>query len=80
MSESDPHMTPMFNETVVNDRIDAARQRADARRLARVVRAGAMRRGDAVSIRIVVGHRLIAIGERMVDRPMPDPTSLDRAA
>lgn len=80
MSESDLQMTPMINETVVNDRIQAARRRAEERRMARVARTGALRRAGAVSMRTAVGHRLIAIGERMVDRPMPDPASLDRAA
>ena len=71
-------MTPMINETVVNDRIQEAVERAERRRLVRVARAGSMRRH---SLRDVVGHGLIAIGERLVDQPpMPDPASLDRAA
>ena len=70
-------MTPMINETVVKDRMNEAVKRAERRRLVRVARAGSMRH----SLRDVVGHGLIAIGERLVDQPpMPDPASLDRAA
>ena len=74
-------MTPMINETIVHDRIHSARERAARRRTARAARTGALRRAGLHSLRDVVGHRLIAIGERLVDQPpMPDPAALRRAA
>jgi hypothetical protein len=74
-------MTPLINETIVHDRIQGARERAESRRMARAARAGALRRSGLHSLRDVVGHGLIAIGERLVDQPpMPDPATLRRAA
>jgi hypothetical protein len=74
-------MTPMINEAVVADRIHSARQRAADRRMARVARAGALRRAGLQSLRDVVGLGLIAIGERLVHQPPnPDPAPLRRAA
>ena len=74
-------MTPIINESVVADRIQSARQRAADRRMARAARAGEVRRAGLQSLRDVVGLRLIAIGERLVDRPpSPDPATLRRAA
>jgi hypothetical protein len=74
-------MTPMINEAVVADRIQSARQRAADRRRARAARAGALRRAGLQSLRDVVGLGLIAIGERLVERPHgPDPAALRRAA
>lgn len=74
-------MTPMINETVVHDRINEAIERADNRRIARVARAGTMRRTGLQSLRDAVGYGLIAIGERLVDQsPEPDPATLHRAA
>jgi hypothetical protein len=74
-------MTPTLNDAVVHDRIHEARERAENRRIARVARAGTMRRSGLHSLRDAVGHGLIAIGERLVDRPTtPDPATLDRAA
>jgi len=74
-------MTPMINETIVHDRIHGARERAESRRIARVARAGALRRAGLQSLRDVVGLGLIAIGERLVYQPpMPDPATRRRAA
>ncbi|MGH8916323.1 MAG: hypothetical protein ACRDZM_17635 [Acidimicrobiia bacterium] len=74
-------MTPMLNETVVHDRVNEARDRAESRRTARVARAGTMRRRGLQSIRDAVGHGLIAIGERLMDQPpMSDPAADRRAA
>ena len=74
-------MTPLINETIVHDRIQGARERAESRRMARAARAGALRRSGLHSLRDVVGHGLIAIGERLVDQPpMPDPAAVRRAA
>ncbi|HEY4606273.1 MAG TPA: hypothetical protein VIH55_01390 [Acidimicrobiia bacterium] len=81
MNESDLQMTPMINEAVVSDRIHRARRRAEDRRIARVARAGSMRRAGLQTLRTAVGHGLIAIGERLVDQPpMPDPAAVRRAA
>lgn len=74
-------MTPMINEAIVHDRVQGAIERAESRRMARAARAGALRRAGLHSLRDAVGHGLIAIGERLVDRPpMPDPATLRRAA
>jgi hypothetical protein len=72
---------PLLNETIVHDRIHGARERAANRRSARAARAGAPRRAGLQPLRDVVGLGLIAIGERLVDRPpSPDPATLRRAA
>jgi hypothetical protein len=72
-------MTPMVNEAVVQDRIERAVERAQRRRLARVARAGLSRRSGVQSLKSAVGHGLIAIGERLVDR-MGAEDDLRRAA
>jgi hypothetical protein len=71
-------MSPHINETVVADRIDRALQQARHRTAVRSARQHA---GRHPSMREAVGHGLIAIGARLVDKDTaPDPTSLGRAA
>jgi hypothetical protein len=62
-------MTPYLNDAVVRDRLARPRQQADHRRTAKMARAGELRRSAQHSIRDAVGHGLIAIGARLVDKP-----------
>lgn len=71
----------MLNEMVVRDRINHARDRAEKYRTTRAARAGSTRGSGLGAFRDTVGHGLIAIGGRLVGHPpMPDPSTLHRAA
>jgi len=71
-------MTPYLYTSLVHDRIDKARQRADIRRL--MTQPGHDIASGRRSIREAFGQGLIAIGERLVDRPDTDNVDLRRAA
>lgn len=73
-------MSPMINEALVSDRIEAARDRAAHRRLARTARDAATGRSTVQAIRDAVGLGLIAIGERLVDQAPGERDDLRRAA
>lgn len=74
-------MNPHVNETAVRDRIHQPVAEAARRRLARTARTGEMRRAGLRSLREAVGHRLTAIGSRLVEPdPTPDPSTVGRAA
>lgn len=62
-------MTPYLNDAVVRDRLARPRQQAEHRRMARIARTGWIRRSAQHPIRDAVGHGLIAIGARLVDKP-----------
>ena len=71
-------MSPYLYTTLVHDRIDKAHDRADIRRL--MTQPGDDTASGRRSIREAFGQGLIAIGERLVDRPGTDNVDLQRAA
>jgi hypothetical protein len=74
-------MTPLLNESIARDRMAEARERADAWRIRRVARDGAVRPTGLHSVRDAVGHGLIAMGERIASRPpASDSPTLRKAA
>lgn len=73
-------MSPMINEALVSARIEAARDRASHRRLARTAKNAAIGRSTVQVIRDAVGLGLIAIGERLVDQAPNEKDDLRRAA
>jgi hypothetical protein len=72
-------MSPYLYASLVQDRLDRAANAAQARRLAKQASLGPVN-GGLRSLRAVVGQRLIAIGERLVDRPDSEDRDLSRAA
>jgi hypothetical protein len=73
-------MSPNIDHATVAARIGDALERAEHRRTVNVAR-NAPGRAGAHPVREAVGHGLIAIGARIAgQKPMPDRSSLRRAA
>lgn len=66
-------MIPYYTSGVAESRINDARERAESRRLRRALRTG-LAGSYGSGVIDALGHRLIAIGSRLVSDPIEHPT------